>query len=180
MWSLSDESLLAGLASGDADAATAFVRRFQGRVFGLALTILRDPVVAEEVSQEAFVRAWQHASAYDPRRGRVSTWLLAITRNLAIDSARMRRAEPVDPQTLAAVPAFQTQVTADATLADAHSIMEAIAELPDAQGRALVLAAIYGRTAAEIAELEGAPLGTVKSRIRAALSRVRSEVINEP
>ena len=71
MWSLSDESLLAGLASGDPEAATAFVRRFQGRVFGLALTMLGDPETARDVTQETFVRAWRYAAGYDPDAGRL-------------------------------------------------------------------------------------------------------------
>src|SRR5437870_1713020 len=96
MWSLSDESLLAGLASGDPDAAAAFVRRFQGRVFGLAVTIVGDTGVAEDVAQETFVRAWQHAESYDARRGRVSTWLLSIARNLAIDTLRLKRYRPAE------------------------------------------------------------------------------------
>ena len=82
---LSDEALLFGLAAGDADAATAFIRRFQARVYGLVLTIVRDERMAEDVAQATFVRAWKHARTFDPRRGRVATWLLAIARNLAID-----------------------------------------------------------------------------------------------
>ena len=73
---LSDEALLAGLASGDPDDAAAFVRRFQSRVYGLALTMLRDTELAEEVAQETFVRAWKYAATFDVRRGRVSSWLL--------------------------------------------------------------------------------------------------------
>jgi RNA polymerase sigma factor (sigma-70 family) len=98
---LSDESLLAGLGSGNPDAAAAFVRRFQGRVYGLALTMLRDPDLAEEVAQETFVRAWRHAASYDPRRGRVPAWLLTIARNLAIDRTRMRPVTPTDPDVIA-------------------------------------------------------------------------------
>ena len=94
---LSDEALLSGLAAGDADAATAFTRRFQARVYGLVLTIVRDEGTAEDVAQETFVRAWRHAQTYDPRRGRVATWLLTIARNLAIDVVRVKRAEPLDP-----------------------------------------------------------------------------------
>src|SRR5919202_432344 len=97
MWSVSDEALVAALAAGDAGAATAFVRRFQARVYGLALSMVGDASVAEEIAQEAFTRAWRHAGAYDARRGRVPTWLLSITRNLAIDYLRARRTEPVDP-----------------------------------------------------------------------------------
>src|SRR5919106_4862627 len=99
--SLSDETLLAGLAAGQADAAAAFIRRFQARVYGVVITIVRDPGIAEDVAQETFVRAWRHAGTYDPRRGRVVTWLLTIARNAAIDATRIRRAEPLDPEVLA-------------------------------------------------------------------------------
>src|SRR4051794_40803199 len=101
VWPLSDEALLAGLATGDPDAAAAFVRRFQSRVYGLAVTILGDAKAAEDVAQETFVRAWRHATTYDARRGAVSSWLLAIARNLALDRARLKSSQPVDPDVLA-------------------------------------------------------------------------------
>jgi DNA-directed RNA polymerase specialized sigma24 family protein len=82
---LSDESLLAGLGSGDPDAAVDFLGRFQRRVFGLTFAILRDRAAAEEAAQESFLRAWRHASAYDPRRGTVAAWLLTIARNVSIN-----------------------------------------------------------------------------------------------
>jgi hypothetical protein len=90
MWSVSDESLVAGLAAGDTNATEAFIARFQRRVYGLARAITRDDVLAEDVAQEALLRAWRHASAYDARRGSVVTWLLTITRNLAIDQVGIR------------------------------------------------------------------------------------------
>jgi RNA polymerase sigma-70 factor (ECF subfamily) len=96
MWNLSDESLLAGLGSRDRDAAAAFVRR----VFGLTLSILRDRGAAEEAAQETFVRAWRHASAYDPRRGTVAAWLLTIARNVSINMLPARRFDPIDPELL--------------------------------------------------------------------------------
>jgi RNA polymerase sigma factor (sigma-70 family) len=95
---LSDESLLAGLGSGDPDAAADFLRRFQRRVFGLTLSILRDRAAAEEAAQESFVRAWRHASAYDPRRGTVAAWLLTIARNVSINMLPTRRFDPIDPE----------------------------------------------------------------------------------
>ncbi|MCB9374137.1 MAG: RNA polymerase sigma factor, partial [Microthrixaceae bacterium] len=76
MWDASDEALLAGFATGDPTAEAVFVRRFQRRVHGLALTVVGDEGEAADVAQEAFVRAWRHAGAYDPRRGAVHTWLL--------------------------------------------------------------------------------------------------------
>ncbi|TMK42962.1 MAG: RNA polymerase subunit sigma-70, partial [Actinobacteria bacterium] len=68
---------------GERAAASAFVKRFQARVYGLALSIVGDPLLAEDLAQEALTKAWRNAGAYDPRRGAVATWLLTITRNLA-------------------------------------------------------------------------------------------------
>ncbi len=169
---LSDEALLAGLGSGDHEAAAAFVRRFQGRVYGLALTMLRDPGAADEVAQETFVRAWRHADTYDARRGRVPTWLLTIARNLAIDRARLRTPTPVDPDAIASELDL-AGAGAPVDVAERERVRRAVGSLPDDQRRALVLAMYAGRTAREISELDGVPLGTVKTRIRAAMLRLR-------
>ena len=96
----SDESLIAGMAAGDASAMATFVRRYQARVYGLALKVVKDSGLAEEVAQDAFMRAWRYAATYDARRGQVGTWLLTITRNLSVDAARLRRDFPVDPEQL--------------------------------------------------------------------------------
>jgi RNA polymerase sigma-70 factor (ECF subfamily) len=174
----SDEALLAGLAAGDRAAAAAFVRRFQRRVFGMAMTILGDAAAAEDAAQETFLRAWRHAASYDPRRGRVLTWLLGIVRNVAIDSARLKRAEPLDPELLAS--RLQLQAGQDGSgsdqLGDRARLREALVTLPMEQRRALFLAAYSGRTAREIADLEGVPLGTAKTRIRTAMLRLREEL----
>lgn len=177
MWSLSDEALVAGLAAGDQGAATAFVRRFQARVFGLAVTMVGDRAVAEEIAQEAFTRAWRHAAAYDARRGRVATWLLSITRNLSIDHLRAKRTEPLDPDVIG--DAEQALwVTAARSAAEqggeTDELRAALAELPAEQRRALLLAALFGYTAREIGAIEQIPLGTAKTRIRAAMQKVGS------
>jgi RNA polymerase sigma-70 factor (ECF subfamily) len=169
---LSDEALLAGLAAGDARDAAAFVRRFQSRVYGLALTMLRDPVLAEDVAQEAFVRAWRYAGTYDARRGRVSSWLLTITRNLAIDHAGMRPVTPTDPDLLAARREL-AEPAEGPDVAERDRLRRALSGLPEEQRRALVLAVYGGRTAREISELDDVPLGTVKTRIRTGLMRLR-------
>src|SRR5258707_15462701 len=96
----SDEALLTGLGSGDPDAAAAFVDRFQRRVFGMTLSIVQDRQAAEEAAQEAFVRAWRHAAAYDPRRGTVAAWLLTIARNVAVNMLPAHRTYPGDPEAL--------------------------------------------------------------------------------
>ncbi len=84
---LSDEALLAGMAVGDQSAAVTFTRRYQRRVFGLAYSMTSDAGLAEDVAQEAMVRVWRHAPVFDPRRGSVTSWVLTITRNLAIDAS---------------------------------------------------------------------------------------------
>jgi RNA polymerase sigma factor (sigma-70 family) len=181
--SLSDESLLAGLASNDPDGSAAFVRRFQGRVFGLAVTMVGDSSLAEEVAQESFLRAWQHAATFDPARGRVITWLLAITRNVALDTLRMRRQVPVDPNVLIGLPAdSRSEPEAQGVLADeSHRARLALAVLPEEQRRAVLMSAFFGRTAREIGEIEGIPLGTAKTRIRTGLLKLRQafEVTND-
>jgi len=182
MWSVSDEALVAGLAAGDDDAATAFVDRFGRRVYGLARTIVPDDRAAEDVAQEAFLRAWRHATAFDPRRGSVVTWLLTITRNLAIDAVRVNRPLSVDPLDLVSLdapdhgrgPAEHAVVGAD-TL----RLRTALAGLPVDQARAILLAGLLGHTAREVAELEGLPLGTAKTRIRTALTRLRVALVSE-
>jgi RNA polymerase sigma-70 factor (ECF subfamily) len=177
---LSDEALLSGLAAGDADAATAFIRRFQSRVYGLVLTIVRDEGTAQDVAQETFVRAWKHARTYDPRRGRVATWLLAIARNLAIDVVRVKRVEPLDPDVVAnklqRVGAAGTAPDEAYPPDERERLRSAIAELPAEQRRALFHVSYLGRTAKETAELEDIPLGTAKSRIRAAMLTLRASL----
>ena len=173
---LSDEALLAGLTFGDPEAGRAFVQRFQSRVYGLALGVLRDPALAEDIAQEAFLRAWRHGATYDPRRGTVAAWLLRITRNLAIDALRLRRAEVMDPDVLTAVaPPGDASVEEAALISTgADEVRQALRRLPEEQARALMLAAFYGRTAEEISRSEAIPLGTAKTRIRLGLRRIRA------
>ena len=174
----SDEALLAGLATGDRDASAAFVRRFQRRVYGLARTIVHDSGTAEDVAQEAFVRAWRYAASYDARRGTVLTWLLTIVRNVAVDRLGIRQPEPLDPELLASKLQLH-DVGADdehSAVAERDQLGQALAILPSEQRRALLLAAYFGRTAAEIAELESIPLGTAKTRIRTAMHRLRERM----
>ncbi|MDQ4134541.1 MAG: sigma-70 family RNA polymerase sigma factor [Actinomycetota bacterium] len=184
MWATADDALLAGVAVGDSDAMTAFTRRYQARVFGLARTIVGDSAVAEEVAQEAFVRAWRHAPAYDSRRASVATWLLTITRNLAIDAIRARRPQPIDPEILRGLDLTATGHGASPDLSAEASeettrLRAALAQLPERQRRALVLATMCGRTAREVSEVEGIPLGTAKTRIRAGLQRLREVLADQ-
>jgi RNA polymerase sigma-70 factor (ECF subfamily) len=177
---LSDEALLAGLASGDASAGRAFVGRYQAKVYGVAIGLLKDRSAAEDIAQEAFVRAWRHAAAYDARRGSVTAWLLRITRNLAIDALRLRHPDFLDPGLLAGldVPAEGSSVEDAVVLSEASArVRVALQQIPLEQRRALMLAAFYGHTAEEISASEQIPLGTAKTRIRMGLGKVRTMLI---
>jgi RNA polymerase sigma factor (sigma-70 family) len=180
MRAASDDTLLASFALGDPDAAAAFIRRYQGRVYGLARSMVTDTDLAEDVAQEAFLRAWRHASAYDPRRGSVHTWMMVITRSVAIDAIRLRRAQPVDPEVFDGLDLRMSARTGPEAAAETDSDMRelraALGGLPAEQRRALLLAALCGRTAAEISEMECIPIGTAKTRIRTALHKVRSSM----
>jgi RNA polymerase sigma factor (sigma-70 family) len=174
-----DEALLAGIAMGDQAAAVDFVRRYQRRVFGLAYSMTSDASVAEEVAQEALIRVWRHAPVFDPRRGSVTSWVLTITRNLTIDALRMRRAVPTDPDDFAASAMMSLEHNPDDAIGrgDISDVVRAaLSDLPPEQRRAVVLAAVYGRTALEISEEEGIPPGTAKTRIRTGLIRLRAAV----
>jgi RNA polymerase sigma factor (sigma-70 family) len=174
---LTDDALLAGFAVGDAKAADAFIGRFRGRVYGVALAITRDTRLAEDLAQEAFLRAWRHAENFDPRRGGVATWLAVITRNLAIDAMRTRpRSQLVDPDELEwLLPPASDPDPADTTVrtGDTDWLRRALDDVPDEQRRAVVLAGILGFTAQEVAERESIPIGTAKSRIRLAMDKLR-------
>ena len=174
IWSPSDEALVAGLAAGDSKAATAFVRRFQARVYGLAVSMIGDSAVAEEIAQEAFMRAWRHAGAYDARRGRVATWLLSITRNLSIDHLRAKRTEPLDPDSIRDAESAMWATSAHSIGADTgtRELRDSLGALPADQRRALLLAALFGFTAREIGEIEEIPVGTAKTRIRTATQKL--------
>jgi RNA polymerase sigma-70 factor (ECF subfamily) len=173
---LPDEVLLAGLGEGDADLAVAFVRRFQRITFGVALAVLGDHTIAEDVAQQAFEQAWKHAQVYDPRRGTVRAWLTRITHNLAIDVVRARAALPVDPDDLPLMIDAMTETPEVLAVARdrAAQLRQALRRLPSSQARAVAMSGIYGMTAQQVADTEGIPLGTAKTRIRDGLQKLRA------
>ena len=177
MWDVADDVLLASFAVGDPEAGAVFVQRYQRRVFGLARSIVDDRVLAEDLAQEAFVRAWRHASSYDPRRGSVESWLLTIARNVALDARRSRRNGAGGDRIVDHVEQLLARDGDPASTAeqreDLQRLVLALRQVPAAQRRALVLAAIGGWTAREVSTREGIPLGTAKTRIRSGLLALR-------
>jgi RNA polymerase sigma-70 factor (ECF subfamily) len=176
-----DEGLLAGLGAGDAELAVAFVRRFQRIVFGVALAVTGDPGTAEDVAQQAFEQAWRHASVYDSRRGSVRAWLTTITHNLAIDVVRARSALPMDPDDLPVLLTAMTESPERLAVANdsAAGLRRALTRLPIPQARAVAMSGIYGMTAKQVADTEGIPLGTAKTRIRDGMQRLRAAFLPE-
>jgi RNA polymerase sigma factor (sigma-70 family) len=178
VWTASDEALVAGLCTEDSEVARVFVRRFQTRVFGLAMSITRDRQAAEEVAQDAFVRAWRYAASFDPRRGSAAAWLLSITRNAAIDYVRMRERR-IDQPDLDPIEDM-VELPGDAGVPSPHEnlaeIAAAVRSLPVEQREVLFAAAYCGFTTREISEAWDIPLGTVKTRLRLAMQKLRDAV----
>jgi RNA polymerase sigma-70 factor (ECF subfamily) len=177
-----DEVLLAQAAGGDPVALTAIYERYKSVAYSLASRITGDAALAEDVIQDAFLGVWRNAGRYSATRGSVRTWLLAIVHHRSIDALRRRRPASelpdadLPPQTLV-VPDIWPEV---AGRLDREEILAAMAALPEAQREAIELAYYGGLTQQEIAARTGAPLGTVKSRVRLGLLSLRAALTNEP
>jgi RNA polymerase sigma-70 factor (ECF subfamily) len=178
---LPDEVLLARLGTGDVDFTVTFVHRFQRVVFCVAMTITGDPGTAEDVAQQTFERAWRHAQVYDSRRESVREWMTTIARNLALDVIHACPSAPVAPDDLSGLLTAMTDTPGQ--LAVAHEgaavLRGTLARLPATQARALAMAGIYGMTARQIADAEGIPLDTAKTRIRDGMQRLRDAKLPE-
>ena len=164
------------MAGGDADALGELYDRYGRVVFGLIYRMLGSPESAEEVAQNAFHSVWRQASRYRPERGSVRTWLLAIARNAAIDWRRSKGnrvgRETVIDETLMLVDERRVEDTVITNLR-AQRVRAAVASLPPEQREVLSLAFWSGLSQTEIASRTGAPLGTVKSRVRLGMARLR-------
>ena len=173
-----DPELLSRMRLGDETALEALYARYGGLVFTLTLRIVGDPELAREVLQDTFLRSWDGRETYDPRRGRVPWWLMGIARNRAVDllrsrphQARLREQERLPSGAHAGEPAHPG--TADAVVLR-RAVTDALERLSGAQREAIELAYYGGLTQAEIARHLGQPLGTIKSRTREAMERLRS------
>jgi RNA polymerase sigma-70 factor (ECF subfamily) len=175
-----DDELMARMAADDRRALEDLYDRHAATVMGLAVRIVDDRGLAEEIVQETFFRVWKQSVSFDGARGQVTTWLFGIARNLAIDALRRRKVRPQPLQ-------HETEVTQLDLLTDPaddpadiawtalayERVRQAMAELPLDQRRVLELAYFDGLTRQEIAQQLDAPLGTVHTRARLALGKLR-------
>ena len=145
------------------------------QAIGLAYRMLGDLGDAEEVVQEVFLSAWRSGHTYDPSRGSTHTWILTMVRNRSIDVLRARRRRPVQPLAEGVDPADTSDVPAQAVSnVDAEQARQALDSLPPEQKQVIELAYFGGLSHGEIATQLAAPIGTVKSRIRLGLDRLRA------
>lgn len=171
----SDEELLTAVGGQDLSALEALYGRYGGVAFSLALRITRSRETAEEVVQESFFAVWRRASTYRQERGNPRSWVLSITHHRAIDVIRSRRARgqtaPLDEQ---APLAGREDLWADVEqILDREAIRKAMRSLPEEQRQSIELAYFGGLTYPEIAAQTGVPLGTIKSRLRLGLAKLR-------
>ena len=177
-----DRAVLALVTAGQLDALQELYDRYRVMAYSIALRITSDASLAEDVVQDAFLGVWRNASRYVEGRGSVKTWVLAIVHHRAVDAVRRRRPttelperEDIPPPQLT-VPDIWPDVAAEL---DRAEIAAALATLSPAQREAIELAYWGGLTQQEIAERTGAPLGTVKSRVRLGLLALRAALTGD-
>ena len=175
-----DTQLLEGIAQGDEASLAVLYDRYHLLSFSLALRVVNDRGRAEDVVQDAFLSVWRKAGSYVAGRGSVKTWLTSIVRNRAIDLVRARRESDGDDEAVLLAlrdprPGVVEQVTASL---DRQTIRTAIAELPLEQRQAIAMAYFEGLSHSEIADATGLALGTVKSRIRLGMHRLKGLLLD--
>lgn len=179
---LSVTDLLQRIQDGDEEALLALHSRYINLVYSVAYQVLDDRMAAEEVAQDTFMRLWEKAATYDPEKGEFITWMLTITRRLAIDSLRKRqRREPrQDMLFIDENPDLWENLLSTETSELRRSLLGVLHQLPAEQRDAIGLAYFYGMSHADIAAFSKVPLGTVKTRIRQGMQKLRHIWMTEP
>jgi len=174
-----DTLIVRRMADGNADALGALHDRWSAEVQTLALAIVRSVADAEEVVEATFWQAWQQASRFDGARGSVAGWLMTIARSRALDFAKAhrRRREDVTDRAGAALVSERPDPAQSAIASERRSLVaSAMAALPDAQREAVEMAYFGGLSQTEIAACTGEPLGTIKTRLRLAMQKMRERL----
>lgn len=182
---LDDRTLIRSIAHARTEAFRALYARYSHLVFNIALAAIKDRRLAEEVTQDVFLSVWENAKTYREDQAKVSVWLTRIARNRVIDVLRWRHAHPEVPTAdwaeviPSAMHNTETPQKAVELTLQKERIRAAIAQLPDDQQHVLTLAYFQGYTQQEIAKLLNTPLGTVKTRIRLAMLKLRNVLQDE-
>jgi RNA polymerase sigma-70 factor (ECF subfamily) len=175
---LADEDLMPLVQAGEARGFEVLYERHATAAFSLAYRMCGSRGLAEDVTQEAFLAVWRSGARYDRARGSVRTWLLGIVHNRAIDALRRgavhERRQASDQGVAERLPAPERTEVEAARRDEARAIRQLIDELPDEQSRVIELAYFGGFTHREIADMLGAPIGTVKGRMRLGLEKMRA------
>src|SRR5213078_2478908 len=168
-----EQQLVDGLIAGSDEALRTLYARFSRPVYTMGLRLLGTREAAEELTQDVFVTAWRKAARFDPARGRLSTWLMTIAHNLAIDRLRHERGAGRPVLVLVDEMPEPAPSEEESQLIDRETARRALAGLSPSERQLLSLAYFHGWTAREIAEADGIPLGTVKTRLRTSLIKLR-------
>ncbi len=171
---INDEELLQAIAAHNHDALMTLYQRYASLVYSLALRVLHQPQLAEEVTQDVFFKVWQRPERWNPAYGQFSSWLLTITRNAAID--RMRREERHRVETYVAdyeQPATAGLHVDEPLWINGQLLRKLLLQLPSEQRHLIELAYFSGHTHSDLAERLNLPLGTVKTRLRIGLQKLR-------
>lgn len=186
--SLEDEILMRLVAHGVPEALSELYDRYARLVYSLALNTVGNAHSAEEIVQDVFFRVWEKADTYRAEQSKVSTWLSSIARNRAIDVLRKRKVRPegqsvawndVIQETITRKDGYDPEEQVEQSL-EARRVRAALASLPVEQQKVLTLAYFFGYTQSQIAVELREPLGTVKTRIRTAMQKLRELLVDEP
>ena len=166
--------LFGQVARGDAVAFAAVYDQVAGQVFGLARAVLRDPAQAEEVCQEVLLDVWRNAARFDPGRGMANAWLMTLAHRRAVDRVRAQQAAIAREQRAARPEVSYDSVaeTVEARL-EAERVRRCLGALTDLQRESITLAYYQGRTYREVAALLSVPVGTIKTRMRLAMQKLK-------
>jgi len=183
--SLDDHQLIQRISQVDKDALEALYTRYQTPVYSLAMFMLKQPALAEEVTQDIFLNIWLKAGSFNAERGQPKGWIMSVAHHKIVDLIRSRKrtivnTDPADYETLDLLPAAgaSTEAQVEQTM-ERERIMRALATIPEPQREVIMLAYFEGFSQSEMAERLDQPLGTIKTRVRLAMQKLRTVLEND-
>ena len=183
--SLDEHQLIQRISQVDKDALEALYTRYQTPVYSLAMFMLKQPALAEEVTQDIFLNIWLKAGSFNAERGQPKGWIMSVAHHKIVDLIRSRKrtivnTDPADYETLDLLPAAgaSTEAQVEQTM-ERERIMRALATIPEPQREVIMLAYFEGFSQSEMAERLDQPLGTIKTRVRLAMQKLRTVLEND-